>query len=342
VIELDRHIEILLLNNDCVILPNFGGFMAHHVEARRDDSDGTFLPPLRTIGFNPKLTLNDSLLAQSYVEAYDLSYPDAVMRIADEVRELKQHLDNDGSYELCDIGVLRLNDDGQYEFEPCEAGILTPSLYGLGNFEMKTVAEIDQELEAAHVAEQVASTPTLTLETQPLAAIADEVEGDASTGNRQLVIWRNLAVACITLLVFLLFPAPLSNNGLVQESRIDTSLLQRILPKNITTGENRVREAVAHRAEKSIQPAAVSGSATLTEQPKEGYTLVLASRITRRNAAEYASQLQKQGYDQAEVYTKGKSSKVVYGDYKSQNEALAQLNRLHDKEIFSEAWVMKR
>ena len=66
-IELDRHIEILLLSNDCVILPNFGGFMAHHVEARHDDSDGAFLPPLRTIGFNPKLTLNDSLLAQSYV-----------------------------------------------------------------------------------------------------------------------------------------------------------------------------------------------------------------------------------------------------------------------------------
>ncbi len=50
-IELHRHIEILLLDNDCVIIPDFGGFMAHHVEARYDDGDHTFLPPTRTLGF---------------------------------------------------------------------------------------------------------------------------------------------------------------------------------------------------------------------------------------------------------------------------------------------------
>ena len=36
VIELERHIEILLLSNDCVIVPDFGGFMAHHADARFD------------------------------------------------------------------------------------------------------------------------------------------------------------------------------------------------------------------------------------------------------------------------------------------------------------------
>ena len=47
--------------------------MAHHIEARYDEADGTFLPPLRTLGFNPQLTMNDSLLVQSYIEAYDRS-----------------------------------------------------------------------------------------------------------------------------------------------------------------------------------------------------------------------------------------------------------------------------
>ncbi|HEY9550751.1 MAG TPA: SPOR domain-containing protein, partial [Prevotella sp.] len=67
-LEIERHIEILLLNNDCVIIPGFGGFMAHHVEARFDEGDDVFLPPSRTVGFNPQLKLNDSLLAQSYIE----------------------------------------------------------------------------------------------------------------------------------------------------------------------------------------------------------------------------------------------------------------------------------
>ena len=63
VIELERHIEILLLSNDCVIVPGLGGFMTHHVEAHFDERDYMFLPPLRTLGFNPQLNINDSLLA---------------------------------------------------------------------------------------------------------------------------------------------------------------------------------------------------------------------------------------------------------------------------------------
>lgn len=74
---------------------------------------------------------------QSYAEAYDLSYPDAYARIENEVRELKQHIENDGYYELSDIGTLCLNNEGNLEFKPCEAGILTPDLYSLSSFEIK-------------------------------------------------------------------------------------------------------------------------------------------------------------------------------------------------------------
>ena len=35
-IELARHIEILLLENDCVIIPDFGGFIAHYQPARNN------------------------------------------------------------------------------------------------------------------------------------------------------------------------------------------------------------------------------------------------------------------------------------------------------------------
>lgn len=119
--------------------------MAHHVDARYDGRDSMFLPPLRTIGFNPQLQMNDSLLALSYVEAYDISYPEALNRIADEVTEMRQTLENSGKFELNDIGTIILNEDGNYTFEPCEAGILTPELYGLGGLNMLPLAQISAE-----------------------------------------------------------------------------------------------------------------------------------------------------------------------------------------------------
>ena len=117
----------------------------HHVDARYDGRDSMFLPPLRTIGFNPQLQMNDSLLALSYVEAYDISYPEALNRIADEVTEMRQTLENSGKFELNDIGTIILNEDGNYTFEPCEAGILTPELYGLGGLNMLPLAQISAE-----------------------------------------------------------------------------------------------------------------------------------------------------------------------------------------------------
>ena len=76
-IELAQHIETLLLENDCVIVPGFGGFVAHYSPATRIKEENIFLPPTRTIGFNPQLKLNDGVLVQSYMSAYDTSFADA-------------------------------------------------------------------------------------------------------------------------------------------------------------------------------------------------------------------------------------------------------------------------
>ena len=53
-IELARHIEILLLENDCVIVPELGGFIAHYQPANYAESDNIKFTPMRTIGFNPQ------------------------------------------------------------------------------------------------------------------------------------------------------------------------------------------------------------------------------------------------------------------------------------------------
>ena len=81
--------------------------MAHHIEARFDEEDNTFVPPLRTIGFNQNLTINDSLLVQSYIECYDISYPEALRRIEAEVAEIQSKL-NVSRNKVMDIAVTNI------------------------------------------------------------------------------------------------------------------------------------------------------------------------------------------------------------------------------------------
>ena len=123
-------------------MPDFGGFVAHHVAARYEADDCIFLPPTRTLGFNPQLRINDSLLVQSYINALDISYPEALRRIEREVDEMKQELNEKGYFTLEDIGTLSINSEGNIQFEPCEAGILSPDFYGLSACVFPTLKDI--------------------------------------------------------------------------------------------------------------------------------------------------------------------------------------------------------
>lgn len=330
------------MSNDCVIVPDFGGFMAHHIDAQKDDSDGSFLPPIRSIGFNPKLKLNDSLLAQSYVEAYDISYPEAVMRIEDEVRELRQRIDADGKYEFTDIGTICLNADGNYEFTPCEAGIISPELYGLGSFRMKTLQEIKAAMQTKLMVTAGGD------ERQPQTVDDKHTEGRHDRHSaRVIAIWRNVAVACIAIIFFLLLPSPLVNSPQMAGNHIDTGLLDRIMPKDITTGQEKVSEAVkGMESKKAIVEKTITEEPTtkkekapvVKESPVAGFSIVLASHVSRKNADAYVSDLHKRGYHEAFVSRSG-HVKVLMGHYRTREEAAKVLNNLNDTKEFAEAWI---
>ena len=368
VIELERHIEILLLSNDCVIVPGFGGFMAHHVDARYDGRDNMFLPPLRTIGFNPQLQMNDSLLALSYVEAYDISYPEALDRIANEVAEIKQTLENTGKFELNDIGTISLNEDGNYAFEPCEAGILTPELYGLGGFNILPLAQLTYSAEATNYASaaetenaQIVDMPVQ--QEKPVQKTIVATEATIAPGSNAMFVndeqeeeetsaefisikksWlRNLAAACIALIAFFTLSTPLGNPN-VQKSQIDTGMLTRIMPKEITTTTAPAHELALTNTMAAETPAKsqqMTQDQELSTSSASYYSIVLASRVTKRNAATYVEYLQNKGFKEARVLITDSNVKVIYGTYTTESEAYTALNRLHSYEAFNDGWITK-
>ena len=354
VIELDKHIEILLLSNDCVIIPGFGGFMAHHADAHYDGRDNTFLPPQRTIGFNPQLTMNDSLLAQAYVEAYDISYPEALCRIGEEVSEVRQELENSGKYDMSNLGVIFLNENGNYAFEPYEAGILTPELYGLGGFDMKPLTAImpAEAIEPDIKSEQEPSTQTSDIqETKfdegfPTPFDEEEEKHGAEFVQIKKSVLRNMAAACIAVIAFFTLSTPLGNSN-VQKSQIDTGMLTRIMPKEMVS--NNTKQMVLDNQASPQQEAVKEpeqGEATHAEEEKAEisnatpyYSIVLASRVTKRNAASYAEKLQAKGFKDTKVLITSNNVKVVYGNFGTEHEASEALSHLRKNDAFADGWI---
>ena len=349
VIELERHIEILLLSNDCVIVPNLGGFMAHHVDARYEEEEQAFLPPLRTLGFNPQLSINDSLLAQSYVEAYDISYPEALQRIEDDVNELKSHLQEEGVYELNDIGTLALNEDGNYVFTPCEAGILTPSLYGLSSFEMARLAAPAEKETAAKVVD-ITPKPQIVVEEKAEAPVEEAADNDDDVVKIKYTWIRNtVAIAAVLLAIFLL-ALPTGKTEMMTRtiSNLNHNILFGMMSQDTNTSKIDIKKSDIIKPAAKTDSLIKESSDTIKTAPvvkqdvvKKGYCIVLASHVSKKNAEAFVSLLKNKGIDSAEVFMHNDIRRVIVGNFATQEEAYQTVLKIHKNKGLEEAWVYK-
>ncbi len=75
--KLQEYISSLLKEHNCVIVPEFGGFVANYKSAVIDDFRKKIHPPMKSILFNPHLTNNDGLLGNYVSQEQKIQYSDA-------------------------------------------------------------------------------------------------------------------------------------------------------------------------------------------------------------------------------------------------------------------------
>ena len=380
--ELSRHIEILLLSNDCVIVPGFGGFVAHHKVAEYDMEEKTFYPPQRVLGFNSQLVLNDSLLVQSYAEAYDLSYPEALRKIENEVEEIKQQIEIEGEYKFRGIGTVSKTAEGYYDFEPCVAGLVSPSLYGFTSYIMDAVngvADADGASDTEDSAEKklLSAADVVTGETEvdvkDDAEDTEDVEDDEVEDEEEergiYVSYKKMWYAAAASLILLLLP--LAYNSLTvgrgsQSSNvirgsvgdtgkevvskigegIDTFMKatnsESVPADTVNITEKTVKQEAAGEAVADTKVQAEKTGEVSKETVKGQYSIILASRVSKKGAEDFVKRLNRAGYKEASVYENGSMRRVVYGSYGSEREAERALNVLKKKnETFASTWVQK-
>ena len=120
-IKIISHIEYLLRRNECVVLPEFGAFIARYVSAKQGD-DNQLLPPARVLGFNEAVVCNDGLLVNSIMRKEKVSYDKAMSMIADDVVALKRQLVENHEFRMGSLGRFELSDDDSLHFYPSDEG----------------------------------------------------------------------------------------------------------------------------------------------------------------------------------------------------------------------------
>ena len=321
--------------------------------------------------------MNDSILVQSYIEAYDISYPEALRRIESEVSELQEVLNEQGSYELEDLGTLTVNQEGNYEFTPCEAGVLSPDLYGLSDFTFKRLKDADEvegTTENAALAPQPAAAREVALQPSLLEFTDSEDDGRNDKTITIKMSWlRNAVAVAAAVLAFFFISTPVANSDLDTPSMslMQNDLLYKLIPQDtnivpaepvaepiVDTTRYTIEEPVAAKPTPESQPVAQTkevheqkadntvahvnnANAVSTPTAKTTYYVIVASQVKRSNAELLVNKLQQQGFKDAKIFVRNNTLRVSCGEFATQAEAYRLLNKINSKEDFYEAWVFK-
>jgi hypothetical protein len=142
---LANYINDLLYRYDCVIVPDFGGFITNRIGAKVNKFTHTFSPPTKQVTFNNLLKHNDGLLANYIASSENISFEKASTAISLSVIRWKNELQSK-SVKIENLGSLSLTEDKKIIFEPnTQVNYLTES-FGLKTIESPAIIRYKEQL----------------------------------------------------------------------------------------------------------------------------------------------------------------------------------------------------
>ena len=134
---LANYISELLYRYECVIVPDFGGFIVNNKSATIDSLNNILAPPFKQITYNSHLKNNDGLLANYIASEDNIPYECALNFIKFEIEEWQQKLVNT-DIDLEGVGSFSLVKD-KLHFEPQKTINYLTSSYGLSTVVSKKI-----------------------------------------------------------------------------------------------------------------------------------------------------------------------------------------------------------
>lgn len=129
--NLEKHISNLLYRYDCVIIPDFGGFLTQKTSAQFNPVSYEFLPPTKELRFNSSLKNNDGLLINYIRQVENSSFDEVSNLIQNVVKKWKADLVEGKKLTLKNIGFFELNNEGGLVFSPSEEVNYAKDAFGL-------------------------------------------------------------------------------------------------------------------------------------------------------------------------------------------------------------------
>tara|TARA_B100000683_G_scaffold273799_1_gene320298 strand:- start:897 stop:1835 length:939 start_codon:yes stop_codon:yes gene_type:complete len=306
---ISKYISELLFLHDCVIIPEFGGFIGNNKSAVLNEITRTISPPSKEILFNPNLKTNDGLLINHISKSEGISNVEARNLVVNYVSLINQKLKKIRTFRIENVGLLSLGTEENILFLQDSFTNYNLDSFGLKSQKTKKVDHIEKKI-------KVITTPIST-----------------KKGRRK--IWKAAAI--------LLPIISLSLVSITQEEKIENLYTHMSSFKLFSKTETspKLQKNIEKKLELIITPEETKIT-KLEKLPKiieKKFFLVAGAFNNERNANNLMNKLQSESYNSEIIGTnKNGLIRVSYDCFATKEEALIELEKLKSKNKSS--WIL--
>lgn len=334
----------LILRHNCVVLPNFGGFVSKTISAQIDFEKGILQAPYKQLLFNRNLINDDGLVLAEYARLNGLYYQEGVSQLTDFTGKLNADLALGKQVSIPKLGIFSKDMDGIVRFEQDRHFNLLLSSYGLSN---------------------VTFVPNPMEEEVPIIQL-NPISTEESTQKNPTKFWKYAAAACLLPFAFYSFWIPMKtdvlHSGLISYKDFNPlrgNMTVRYTEKQIAPFE----KAFADQANideqlSSLEPgeiglyqydestvfavkvpnAETKPAFVQQEIVQANFEYVVGCFSVERNANNFVQKLQADGFN-AHIVPGGNLIRVSAGSAANQTEIQAIQSKVNSKGI--EGWICK-
>lgn len=360
---LNHRISELLFEYDCIIIPEFGGFITNYKPAYIDEHLDLLFPPSKAIGFNSNLTQNDGLLANYIAQEDQISFENACARIKSEVETYFEKLNEGKRVDFDKVGILYMDAENKIHFDPDESINYLTSSFGLHKFYYPKFSKSipSRQTEVKEAVKETSDVPVIPIDAhlkREEKATAAPVLLKNSSKNRYWV-----AAVMIPLILYfglVTWQSDIVNDGTVHQS--DFNPFKQLQPtkyearnsKEFQMNNVEIPPFIAPEIPEDIPPIKDSEAGEIKHEVKISndqnlyateeiaqlkYHVINGCFSVQKNAERQTKRLRKKGFPAHILDKKGKLYRVSQGSFQLKQEAIELLRAARIEEN-KDSWLL--
>ena len=330
--SVSHYISELLFLHDCVVLPEFGGFVGNKQSAKLNAITGELLPPSKQLLFNKNLTINDGLLINHISNKEGLTNKKAKKEVEKFISNINKTLIKKRVLRIEDIGILSLGEENNILFLQDKKVNYNLSSFGMEKMVRKNISRIKIEKKVDATLEIIKKTKK-----QPKFI---------------------LRAAAIILPLFALSYLSISqqdNINLVyaemgQLNLIPThSIIEKVdEPEEVSKSKEIIIESNENKIIEEVNETIIEPNLTIEYEEEyqvlnvienKRFYIIAGAFSEERNAYKLINQLREKDYD-PEIIDGGSLLRVSYNSFDNRELAISMLNKIRKKN--SSAWLLTK